>query len=151
MAVIILISIYVISKVSRCGMVYMEPLALGWRPLVETWLAKLPQTLTQQHKAVLTALFHRFVPPLLAFVRKHLLWFKLERSESYVQKGVSPTTDLNLVQSLMNIFDCFLDEFTDPAYTKHHPESDIRAHLEVSVQVECFIENSCTLKLEYIH
>ncbi|XP_063845652.1 dynein axonemal heavy chain 7-like isoform X5 [Scylla paramamosain] len=118
------------ATVSRCGMVYMEPLALGWRPLVETWLAKLPQTLTQQHKAVLTALFHRFVPPLLSFVRKHLLWFKLERSESYVQKGVSPTTDLNLVQSLMNIFDCFLDEFTDPAYTKHHPESDIRAHLE---------------------
>ncbi|XP_069175792.1 dynein axonemal heavy chain 7 isoform X4 [Procambarus clarkii] len=118
------------ATVSRCGMVYMEPLALGWRPLVETWLSKLPQTLTQQHKAVLTALFHRFVPPLLCFIRKHLLWFKLERSESYVQKGVSPTTDLNLVQSLMNIFDCFLDEFTDPAYTKHHPESDIRAHLE---------------------
>ncbi|KAK3894851.1 hypothetical protein Pcinc_001424 [Petrolisthes cinctipes] len=118
------------ATVSRCGMVYMEPLALGWRPLVETWLAKLPQTLTQQHKAVLTALFHRFVPPLLTFVRRHLLWFKLERSESYVQKGVSPTTDLNLVRSLMNIFDCFLDEFTDPAYTKHHPESDIRAHLE---------------------
>ncbi|XP_063594554.1 LOW QUALITY PROTEIN: dynein axonemal heavy chain 7-like [Penaeus indicus] len=118
------------ATVSRCGMVYMEPLALGWRPLVETWLAKLPQTLTQQHRAVLTALFHRFVPPLLCFVRKYLLWYKLERSESYVQKGVSPTTDLNLVRSLMNIFDCFLEEFTDPAYTKHHPESDIRAHLE---------------------
>ena len=119
-------------QVSRCGMVYMEPLALGWKPLVESWLAKLPDTLTRSHKAVLTALFHRFVPPLLSFVRRHLLWFKLERSESYIEKDVSPTTDLNLVRSLMNLFDCFKGEFEDPAYTKHHPETDIRAHLEVS-------------------
>ncbi|CAL4086129.1 unnamed protein product, partial [Meganyctiphanes norvegica] len=118
------------ATVSRCGMVYMEPLALGWKPLVETWLAKLPKTLTQMHRGVLTALFHRFVPPLLNFVRLNLSWFKLERSESYIQKGVSPTTDLNLVRGLMNIFDCFLDEFLDPAYTKNNPESDIRAHLE---------------------
>ncbi|KAF2360955.1 Dynein heavy chain AAA module D4 [Trinorchestia longiramus] len=118
------------ATVSRCGMVYMEPMALGWKPLVESWLANLPQTLTNTHKAVLTALFHRFVPPLLAFVRRHLLWFKLERSESYIEKDVSPTTDLNLVRSLMNLFDCFKGEFEDPAYTKHHPETDIRAHLE---------------------
>ena len=127
-----MITKYLIFQVSRCGMVYLEPLALGWRPLVETWLAKLPTTLTQQHKAVLTALFHRFVPPLLTFVRQENAWYKLERSESYVQKDVSPTTDLNLVRSLMNIFDCFKDEFSDPAYTKHYPETDIRAHLEVS-------------------
>ncbi|XP_076039498.1 dynein axonemal heavy chain 7-like [Oratosquilla oratoria] len=118
------------ATVSRCGMVYMEPLALGWKPLLETWLSKLPSTLTPMHKGVLTALYHRFMPPLLTFVRNYLLWFKLERSESYVQKDVSPTTDLNLIRSLMNLFNCFTEEFADPAYTKHHPESDIRAHLE---------------------
>ncbi|RXG59872.1 Dynein heavy chain 7, axonemal [Armadillidium vulgare] len=118
------------ATVSRCGMVYLEPMELGWKPLVETWLSKLPKTLTNQHKAVLTALFHRFIPPLLTFVRRNLIWLKLERTDYYVQKEVSPTTDLNLVMSLMNIFDCFAGEFSDPAYTKHYPETDIRAHLE---------------------
>jgi dynein heavy chain len=42
------------ATVSRCGMVYMEPGALGMEPLLESWLARLPEAV-KQHREVSTA------------------------------------------------------------------------------------------------
>lgn len=30
--------------------VYMQPSLLGWRPVVASWMATLPDTITQKHK-----------------------------------------------------------------------------------------------------
>lgn len=43
------------ATVSRCGMVYMQPSLLGWRPLLTSWMATLPASFPEVHRlAILT-------------------------------------------------------------------------------------------------
>ena len=51
-------------------MIYLEPNTLGWRPHLASWMATLPATLTDQHRAILEDMFEYFVPPLLNFIRR---------------------------------------------------------------------------------
>ncbi len=80
----------------------MEPASLGWRPVFTSWVNTLPATLTENHKKSIIELFERFVDPCIAYLRKGGL------------KELSPTSDANLVRSLMNILDCQFDKFQDP-------------------------------------
>jgi dynein heavy chain, axonemal len=83
-------------------MIYMEPASLGWRPIFTSWLNVAPATLTDNHKKLIVELFERFIDPCIAYLRKGGL------------KELSPTSDSNLVRSLMNILDCQFDKFQDP-------------------------------------
>ncbi|PIO24091.1 hypothetical protein AB205_0121050, partial [Aquarana catesbeiana] len=59
------------ATVSRCGMIYLEPLQLGWEPLVKSWLNTLPEALkTKEHLALLEDLFQWLIRPALRFLRK---------------------------------------------------------------------------------
>ena len=59
------------ATVSRCGMVYMDPADLGWRPYVLTWLAKLPHWFAEAQKLYYLNLFDVYVDKGLAFVREN--------------------------------------------------------------------------------
>uniref|UniRef100_A0A8C9MJV0 Dynein axonemal heavy chain 12 n=1 Tax=Serinus canaria TaxID=9135 RepID=A0A8C9MJV0_SERCA len=59
------------ATVSRCGMIYLEPSQLGWRPIVSSWLNKLPEPLnSEEHQDLLQGLFDWLVPPALRVRQK---------------------------------------------------------------------------------
>ncbi|MEW5317509.1 MAG: hypothetical protein WDW38_008798 [Sanguina aurantia] len=88
------------ATVSRCGMVYMEPQSIGWRPLRDSWMVSLPASLTDEHRARLRSLFEWLVDPCLAFVRKNC-------------RELVPTSDIALPVSLMSTLHALMDEMRD--------------------------------------
>lgn len=59
------------ATVSRCGMIYMEPALLGWRPFMESYLATLSKFLLVEQLELLVELFEWLVDPCLKFINAH--------------------------------------------------------------------------------
>lgn len=85
------------ATVSRCGMVYTQAELLGWRPVVLSWLNRLPEPLVSRPKVreQLLSLFDWLLPPALRCVTKDL-------------SMLCPVQDINLVESLCKMFDCLI-------------------------------------------
>lgn len=60
-----------ISKVSRCGMIYLDPATLGWIPLVKSWLSQCNPVWMAENCEQIEGLLSWIVPPCLEFIRKH--------------------------------------------------------------------------------
>ncbi|KAK3803952.1 hypothetical protein RRG08_059815 [Elysia crispata] len=114
------------ATVSRCGMIYMEPSTLGWRPLVKSWLHAKPPCYADHMKALVDSLFERFVDAGLTLVHKSGV------------KELSPTGDHNLVSSLMQMMDANMDEFHDELLISQLNE------VEVVLWIECIFFFSFT-------
>ena len=61
------------ATVSRCGMVYMEPGAIGNMPLVKSWLNTTPESfkLRKNLRPTLEGLFTKYLRDMLKFMRSY--------------------------------------------------------------------------------
>ena len=84
------------ATVSRCGMIYMEPRSIGWRPMFRSWLDTQPD-LIKQESTLLNSLFEWLVDPALELLRKQC-------------KEVLSTQNMQLVRNLMYMIEMHLDE-----------------------------------------
>eukprot|EP00742_Colponemidia_sp_Colp-10_P004283 GILJ01004568.1.p1 GENE.GILJ01004568.1~~GILJ01004568.1.p1 ORF type:complete len:2868 (+),score=508.60 GILJ01004568.1:1-8604(+) len=82
------------ATVSRCGMVYLEPVHLGWMPLVETWANKKRRVL-QHHSEYVVELIRTHIPPTLKFIREQC-------------KETVRSVDSNLVLGCLNLLGVLL-------------------------------------------
>ncbi|XP_029142079.1 dynein heavy chain 12, axonemal [Protobothrops mucrosquamatus] len=84
------------ATVSRCGMIYLEPSQLGWKPLVTSWLSTLPEPLNEKEfQDLFEELFDWLVPPALRVRRKQC-------------KELVPTSNSNNVISLTRLLEILL-------------------------------------------
>ncbi|KAL8455649.1 hypothetical protein Emag_000471 [Eimeria magna] len=86
------------ATVSRCGMVYMEPEVLGFRPLVHSWLKTLPSTIKDHHKAQIDDLCSKFFPGGISILRKRC-------------KEVVTTVNSNLYTSCLRLLQSILSRY----------------------------------------
>ncbi|XP_062507706.1 dynein axonemal heavy chain 3-like [Corticium candelabrum] len=85
------------ATVSRCGMIYMEPHQLGWKPLMESWLQTLPTQLNEEHHTMIKDLFDWLIQPCLDFIR--------HQCKLFVE-----TSPLHLVNQMMNLYSSLMGE-----------------------------------------
>lgn len=85
------------ATVSRCGMIYIEPQVLGWRPFVESWYKNLNPKWSNGHLGIIKDLFDWLLQACLDFVRKKC-YVSLEGGQ------------INQVVSTLNLFEIFLND-----------------------------------------
>ena len=87
------------ATVSRCGMVYMTPEELGWKPYVKSWIPRIypdETILNEEHKDLLLSLFD-------ASVELGLEKIKGSKLTEFVR-----TVDIQRVSSLCNFLEVLL-------------------------------------------
>ena len=90
---------------SRCGMIYMEPQSLGWRPIFTSWLHTLPKTFSDLHKTVLTDMFDRFVDACLQMVRRKLKVRVIDMLMSFLEIVI--TNKFSQQALFVSLYNCF--------------------------------------------
>lgn len=71
------------ATVSRCGMIYMEPHLLGWKPLMESYVATLEKILLPEQIEILVECTDWLVPPCLEFINNSCKKF-VETSDTHL-------------------------------------------------------------------
>ncbi|XP_069340704.1 dynein axonemal heavy chain 14 isoform X1 [Eulemur rufifrons] len=89
------------ATVSRCAMVYMDPVDLGWKPYAKSWLLKTSKIISQPGVDCLELMIKKSVADGLQFIKKH------QKFQPY------PIQDITIVITLCRILDAFFEFMSD--------------------------------------
>ncbi|XP_059533127.1 dynein axonemal heavy chain 10 [Myotis daubentonii] len=96
------------ATVSRCGMVYVDPKNLKYKPYWKKWLQQIQNKVEQSE---LQNLFEKYVPYLIDVIVEGIV----DGRQGEKLKMIVPQTNLNMVTQLTKVLDAFLEgEIEDP-------------------------------------
>jgi dynein heavy chain len=109
------------ATVSRCGMVYMEPGALGNEPLVKSWMNTLPASfkLRKQLIPTIKGFFDQYLHDMIKYARKYC-------------PEPDVTCDNNLTESCFRILNCYFADYIESDIKK--VTADDIEDLEASIE-----------------
>lgn len=98
------------ATVSRCGMIYVEPVVLGWRPILDSWIRGLNSIWAANQEKVINELFHWLMDLCLEFIRKEC---RTTISAGEIHRAVSTMSIFqllieNAIEDNPKIFDQYL-------------------------------------------
>lgn len=85
------------ATVSRCGMIYIEPHVLGWRPTVKSWINRINLIWRENHETTINLLIDLFFEICLEFTRK--------KCSLTLHAG-----QINQITSTLNLIEMFMDD-----------------------------------------
>lgn len=98
------------ATVSRCGMVYLQPEMVGWRPMFESWKNTLPTFFDDNPEEAENAqmkniqeLIDIVIDPMIAFIRSEC-------------QELSTTNDQGLIQALLRLWSTLLKNFDNESF-----------------------------------
>lgn len=78
-----------------------DPVDLGWRPFVKTWLNRLPREMPESGKNHLQALFFHAIDKGVRFMRKHSRFLFL------------PVPEMSVIATLCNVLNAYISFLKD--------------------------------------
>ena len=124
------------ATVSRCGMVYMEPHQMGWRPIFNSWKNKLPTCFGDEHIKLINELVDVIVQPCLDFIRSDCF-------------ETTPTQNQNCVQSCFKIWRSLLTIFDNEHFITTIDKKQVHTVIESCFVFAAVWALCCTINTEY--
>eukprot|EP01022_Parablepharisma_sp_SALTPOND_P014052 TRINITY_DN188_c0_g2_i1.p1 TRINITY_DN188_c0_g2~~TRINITY_DN188_c0_g2_i1.p1 ORF type:complete len:4549 (-),score=684.34 TRINITY_DN188_c0_g2_i1:241-13887(-) len=128
------------ATVSRCGMVYLEPMHLGWEPIIDTWATQfedqekeapekakeggIKEKIAVEPKKDYGKEYAKLVTPIVKYLKEFVkVYLSPTNSMREKCKEKIPSVDVNLIKSCLNIFTSLIDPQYLDLKKKENPET----------------------------